>query len=83
MTRLVTDRAQLRALILEAMAQGATTWPEINARAGGHLDLIAAGLLLTELEAEGVVRRDRSAGSLWSVYHLTADMGMKVSDAIS
>ena len=25
--------------------------------------------LLTELEAEGVVRRDRTTGSLWSVYH--------------
>ena len=70
MTRLVTNRAQLRALMLEAMAQGAATWPEINARSGGHLDIIAAGLLLTELEAEGVVHRDRTTGSLWSVYHL-------------
>ena len=66
----VTDPAALRKAILSALAQGPATWIQIQARAEGNLDVVASGLVLTELEAEGLVLHSRELGAAQSVYML-------------
>lgn len=66
----VTDPVALRETILRVLAEGPATWLQIQARAGGNLDIVAAGLVLTELEAEGLVQRSREPGAAQSVYRL-------------
>lgn len=61
----------LRETILRVLAAGPATWPEIQRRAGGNLDIIAAGLVLTRLENEGLVVPSRAPGAVQSVYRLT------------
>ncbi len=51
---LVIDPVVLRTTLLRVMAQGPATWPQVNARAGGNLDIIAAGFVLSGLEQEGL-----------------------------
>lgn len=71
MSATVTDPAALREAILRALAQGPASWIQIQARAGGNLDIVAAGLVLTELEEEGEVQHTRESGAAQSVYSLT------------
>ena len=66
----VTDPATLRETLLRALAEGPATWIQIQARAGGNLDIVAAGLVLTGLEAEGLVLRTRELEAAQSVYRL-------------
>ncbi len=66
----VTDPAALREAILSALAQGPAPWIQIQARAGGNLDIVAAGLVLRDLEEEGQVQRTREPGAAQSVYRL-------------
>jgi hypothetical protein len=68
----VTDPAVLREAILSALAEGPATWIQVQARAGGNLDIVAAGLVLTELEAEGRVQHSREPGAAQSVYRSLA-----------
>lgn len=67
---MVTDPATLREAILRVLTQGAAMWHQIQARAGGNLDIIAAELVLTELEAEGPVLRTRESGAAQCVYRI-------------
>ena len=64
----VTDPAVLRETLLSVLAEGPATWHQIQARAGGNLDVVAAGLALTELEEEGEVLHSREPGAAQSVY---------------
>lgn len=66
----ITDPAALRETLLSVLAEGPATWHQIQARAGGSLDIVAAGSVLTELEAEGLVLRTREPGAAQSVYGL-------------
>lgn len=66
----VTDPAALRETILRVLGEGPATWIQIQARAGGNLDIVAAGLVLTELEAGGLVQHSREPGAAQSVYRL-------------
>ena len=55
----VTDPAALRETILRVLGEGPATWIQIQARAGGNLDIVAAGLVLRDLEEEGLVLHAR------------------------
>lgn len=68
----ITDAAVLRETLLRVLAEGPATWPELQERAGGNLDIIAAGLALSRLEQEGMVQRSRPPGEAWSTYQLVA-----------
>ena len=68
----VTDQTVLREALLRALSQGPATWPELQVRARCDMDIIAAGLALSTLEQEGLIKRARLQGATWSTYELVS-----------